>query len=246
MITSEMTAGERTEVSGGGQEGLPARLASIEVIASDYDRTLTALDLSLRPATVQAVDRASGAGIRIVIVSGRKLHFMARMSGMFERVDALVAENGAVISYNGRVRRLSEETGKRIADELEDRRVPIIRGDVISYVEKGNLEKARVALEGMGDYARLVRNVDSGMVLPTGVDKDSGLRVALELMGKRMDRTAVVGDGENDLSLFGLEALKVALGNSVRQIRERADVVYEKPGGEGVVEMIDSILSSRE
>ena len=171
---------------------------------------------------------------------------MARISGMFEHVDALVAENGAVISYNGLVRKLSEENGKRIADELEDRRVPIIRGDVISYVEKGNLERARVALEGMGNYARLVRNVDSGMVLPAGVDKDTGLRVALELMGKRMDRTAVVGDGENDLSLFRLEALKVALGNSVLQIRERADVVYEKPGGEGVVEMIEAILSSRE
>lgn len=228
-----------------GKDGY-SRLASVDVIASDYDRTLTQLDLSLSPETISAVDSASRKGISIVIVSGRGLRFMTRMSQMFERVDALVAENGAVVSYDGEIRRLSHRTGDMIADALTQQGVPFIKGEVISYIARGDLPKAVDAIPSMSGYAKLVKNVDSGMVLPLDVDKDSGLMVALQLMGKKLKNTLVVGDGENDISLFTTEALKIALGNSVPQIKEKADIVLNAPAGEGFVQLIGRLLSSRD
>ena len=98
----------------------------------------------------------------------------------------------------------------------------------------------------MNEYARLVKNIDSGMVLPLDVDKDRGLMLALQLMGKKVEKTLVVGDGENDMSLFNLPSLKVALSNSVPQLKERADIVLDSPGGEGIVEIVERVLSSRQ
>lgn len=241
-----MTREERTEanVTQAGNAG-DDRFASVDVIASDYDRTLTGPDLSLRPETIRAIDRASSSGIRIVIVSGRGLRFMTRMSQMFARVDALVAENGAVIAYDGEVKRLSHRTGEIIADALRERSVPFIKGEVISYIERGNLRRAEAAVQDMQEFARLVRNVDSGMVLPLDVDKDTGLKVALQLMGNQVDRTLVVGDGENDISLYTLNSLKVALGNSVPQLKERADIVLDAVGGDGLIEIVERILAGR-
>lgn len=221
------------------------RLASIDVIATDYDRTLTGLDLILRPETIRAIDMATKNGIGIVIVSGRGLRFMSRLSHMFARVDALVAENGAVVMFDGVIRRLSPRTGDIIAEKLAEKRVPFIKGEVISYIEKGSLHLAEKAVVEMSDYARLVRNIDSGMVLPADVDKDAGLKVALQLMGRKVERTLVVGDGENDMSLFTLGSLKVALDNSVPQLKERADIVLDSAGGEGVVEIVNRLLRSR-
>ena len=220
--------------------------ASVDVIATDYDRTLTGTDLVLRAETVSAVDRASRKGVGIIIVSGRGLRFMTRISRTFERVDALVAENGAVVAMDGEIRRLSQRTGHMIAEVLQDKGVPFIKGEVISYIEKGFLAEAEKAVASMNEYARLVKNIDSGMVLPLDVDKDRGLMLALQLMGKKVEKTLVVGDGENDMSLFNLPSLKVALSNSVPQLKERADIVLDSPGGEGIVEIVERVLSSRQ
>ncbi len=230
---------------GSSRTGDSNLFASVDVIASDYDRTLTGLDLNLSSETISAIDRASKEGIGIVIVSGRGLRFMTRISQLFERVDALVAENGAVVAYDGEIRRLSHRTGQVIADGLIERNVHFIKGEVISYIEKGYLQEAERAVEEMKDYAKLVKNIDSGMVLPADVDKDRGLLVALQLMGRKVERTLVVGDGENDISLFRLGTVKVALRNSVPQLKERADVVLDRPGGEGIVEIVERVLSSR-
>ena len=241
-----MTVQGRSETARGlSRAGGLERLASVNVIATDYDRTLTGTDLVLSPRTIEAVDRASSNGISVIIVSGRGLRFMTRMSLMFRRVDALVAENGAVVAFDGEIRRLSHRTGEMIAETLAEKGVGFTKGEVISYIAKGHLNEAEEAIKGMGDYAKLVRNIDSGMVLPLDVDKDRGLTVALELMGKSEIRTVVVGDGENDISLFTMNTLKVALSNSVEQLKELADIVLDSPGGQGIVEIVDMILSGR-
>ena len=187
----------------------------------------------------------SAAGIRIIIVSGRGLPFMLNMSARFSRVDALVAENGAVIVNGGHVEKLSEIKGKRIAEMLKERHVHFVRGQVISYIQKGYMREAEEAVSTMGGIAKIVRNLDSGMVLPDDVDKDVGLLHALRGLGIRPDETLVVGDGENDLSLYRGPFIKAALTNSVDEIKRLADFNAGEAGGRGVSSLIDRILAAR-
>ncbi len=227
------------------KEEIKGRLADVEAIATDYDRTLTDLGLNLHLDTIRAIDRASEAGIKIIIVSGRGLPFMLNMSSRFSRVDAMVAENGAVVVEDGSVEKLSETLGKKIARRLKEKHVHFVMGQVISYIQKGYMDEAETAVSEMSDIAKLVRNIDSGMVLPSDVDKDVGLQHALNKLGIDADRTVVVGDGENDISLYRAPFLKTALSNSVEEIRKRADLTVDSPGGEGVSKLVETILESR-
>ncbi len=223
----------------------PDSIGAVNVLATDYDRTLTDIDLTLSRETIRAVDDASEAGLGIIIVSGRGVRFMLNLKNRFRKVDALVAENGAVIMCNGSVERLQEQNGERIATLLMEHHVPFVKGQVISYIQKGHVHDAERAVLKMNGIAKLVRNLDSGMVLPSGVDKDVGLLQALDKLGRRASETAVVGDGENDMSLFEGPFFRVALQNSVSQLTERAAAVTESSGGEGVRELIAAILAAK-
>jgi phosphoglycolate phosphatase (TIGR01487 family) len=229
----------------GRKEDIRVKLGNVEAIATDYDRTLTDLGLNLRPETISALDTASEAGIKIIIVSGRGLPFMLNMSARFSRIDAMVAENGAVVVEDGTVEKLSEALGKKIAQRLKEKHVHFVMGQVISYIQKGYMEEAEAAVREMPDIAKLVRNIDSGMVLPADVDKDVGLQRALNRLGIEAERTVVVGDGENDISLFRGPFIKTALSNSVEEIRKRADLTIDSPGGEGVRKLVEAILENR-
>jgi len=224
----------------------PDSLGRINVLATDYDRTLTGLDLVLSRETISAVDSASEAGLGIIIVSGRGVQFMLNLQNRFRHIDALVAENGAVIIHNGSIDRLHEQTGAKIAMRLIEERVPFVKGQVISYIQKGHVEEAEKAVAQMGGIAKLVRNIESGMVLPSNVDKDVGLLHALGKMGKDASGTAVVGDGENDISMFDGPFFRVAMKNSVAQLVEKAHAVTEGEGGDGVRELVSAILYSKQ
>ena len=224
----------------------PVAFRSIGVIATDYDRTLTDLDMTLHRETIGAIDDASEAGLSIIIVSGRGVRFMMNLKSRFRQIDALVAENGAVVICNGSVERIHEQAGEKIAAHLLERHVPFVKGQVISYIQKGYLGEAEKAVAEMGGIAKLVRNIESGMVLPSGVDKDVGLLSALEKLGRSASETAIVGDGENDFSMFDGPFFKVALKNSVAQLQEKASAITEGVGGEGVRELLKAILAARE
>ncbi len=223
----------------------PGAFGAISVLATDYDRTLTDTDLVLNRETIRAVDEASDAGLGIIIVSGRGVRFMRNLTDRFRHIDALVAENGAVVVCNGHVEKLQERAGEKIAMQLMQHHVPFVKGQVISYIQKGHLEEAEKAVDSMGGIAKLVKNIDSGMVLPSNVDKDVGLLSALEKLGFSASETAVVGDGENDAAMFAGPFLRVALKNSVPQLTGRADAITDGAGGEGVRELISAILSAR-
>jgi len=224
---------------------LRRRMASVDTIAADYDRTLTTMDLQLTQKTIDLVDRLCSEGMRFIVVSGRSFHFMNNLVARFGGVDSFVAENGAIIYSGGDTVKISEEEGEKIKELLTSYGVHFVPGIVISYVAKGHIEEAERAVQRMGGISKLVRNIDSGMVLPRDVDKDVGLRVALSLKGGSFSRTLVVGDGENDISLYRTDAVRIALANSVAQLKERADAITEHAGSEGFAEIAESILEAR-
>jgi Cof subfamily protein (haloacid dehalogenase superfamily) len=60
---------------------------------------------------------------------------------------------------------------------------------------------------------------------PAGVSKGSGLTLLTEHLGLRLCRTAVVGDYYNDLSMFDVAGLAVAMGNAPADVQAAADLV---------------------
>lgn len=69
---------------------------------------------------------------------------------------------------------------------------------------------------------------------------------ALAALGKRLgirkEEIACIGDGENDLSMFRVSGLKIAMGNAVPQLKEKADFVTASNSCGGAAKAIEKYI----
>ena len=67
------------------------------------------------------------------------------------------------------------------------------------------------------------------MVLPSGVNKATGVLAALSEMCVSHHNAIGIGDAENDHALLGACECGIAVANSIQTLRERADVITTRP-----------------
>jgi len=82
------------------------------------------------------------------------------------------------------------------------------------------------------------------MVLPSGVNKATGLSAALDELGLSPHNVVGIGDAENDHAFLSLCECAVAVANALPMLQERADWVTQRAHGGGVIECINQLLAS--
>jgi Cof subfamily protein (haloacid dehalogenase superfamily) len=79
-----------------------------------------------------------------------------------------------------------------------------------------------------------------------GADKRKALYKLLNHLGIDHSEAAVIGDWYNDISLFKTDALKIAVENSVSEVKKLADFITQKSNNdEGVAEFLELVLKSK-
>ena len=79
-------------------------------------------------------------------------------------------------------------------------------------------------------------------VFAKGASKGTALSALAAHLGIRKEEIACIGDGENDLSMFNAAGLKIAMGNSVPELKEKADFVTESNNRNGVAEAVERYI----
>ena len=74
----------------------------------------------------------------------------------------------------------------------------------------------------------------SSDVVKSGISKASGVEQVLEKEGMTPENAMMFGDGSNDMEIFDFVGLKVAMGNAVSEIKEKADYVTDNVEGNGI------------
>jgi hypothetical protein len=74
-----------------------------------------------------------------------------------------------------------------------------------------------------------------------GTNKGSGVATFCEMFGIPRQDTIVIGDDINDVEMFQIAGLGVAMGNAIPQIRELADVIIDDNNCEGVAKFLESL-----
>jgi hydroxymethylpyrimidine pyrophosphatase-like HAD family hydrolase len=215
------------------------------VLACDYDGTL-ATEGVCSDQTVQALERVAAAGIRLVLVTGRTREELADVFDPGPLFEAIVVENGAVVIdvVTGREELLAPRIPSRLVDEFERTGVnPLVVGRVLCSTAWSQQPKLSAAIAKVGVDRQVVRNRDSAMVLPAGISKRTGLEAALRALGESASATVAVGDGENDVALFGVAGVSVAVANAVDVLKARADVVLTEPNGKGIQSLAAAIVA---
>jgi haloacid dehalogenase-like hydrolase/AAA domain-containing protein len=100
------------------------------------------------------------------------------------------------------------------------------------------------AIRDLGLELQVIFNKGAVMVLPTGVNKATGLTAALGELGLSPHNAVGVGDAENDHALLVTCECGVAVRNALPALRGKADLVTSAADGDGVAELIDRMVAS--
>lgn len=175
----------------------------------------------------------------MVLVTGRiASELRAVFPDALDHVDAIVAENGAVLATRAGVRLLAAPVGRAVSAWLAARGVPHRAGQVLVACATADEPAASEVIRELGLDCRLVRNRGELMIVPAGVTKGTGLIEVLDDMGLSRHNAIGVGDAENDHSLLHACEVGVAVANAVDAIRSHADAVLSLPDGQGVAVLL--------
>ena len=191
-----------------------------------------------------ALSTLRGTGVRAILVTGRELADFEALDFALTSFDLVVAENGAVLfdPHSGELRGLGTPPPPHFVEELRRRGVsPISIGlSIVATVEPHETAAIEVIKE-LGLEHQVIFNKGAVMILPPGVNKASGLKVALEQLRIAEADTVGVGDAENDHALLEMCGLGVAVANAIPSLKERAGWVTQAPYGAGVTELMEAM-----
>jgi len=217
-----------------------------KVLATDYDGTL-AWNGAVARATVESLDALRDTGRHLVLVTGREIEDLRAVFDRLDLFDLVVAENGAVLyrPLDGRIKLLAEPVPALFVEGLRARNVtPLSVGHVlVATMEPHEITVVKL-IRDLGLELQVIFNKGAVMILPSGINKASGLKAGLREIGLSIEETVGVGDAENDHGLLEICACGVAVENALPMLKEHADLVTRYPNGRGVQELIDHLIEN--
>jgi HAD superfamily hydrolase (TIGR01484 family) len=214
-------------------------------LATDYDGTL-AHNGVVTDETVAALQTLRDSGRKLVMVTGRELPDLKKVFPHFELFDKVVAENGALLytPASEEERPLAPPPPKEFVRELEKRGVaPLSVGRSIVATWEPHQATVLDVIRKHGLELEIIFNKGAVMVLPSGINKATGLCEAAAELGLSTHNIAGVGDAENDHAFLKACGLSVAVDNAIPAVKETAQLVTKGARGAGVEELIAAILA---
>lgn len=214
--------------------------------AFDYDGTL-ASDGRVFPSTVKALKALKDSDRKVLMVTGRELDDLLKVFPEVEMFDLVVAENGALIydPATKEEKKLTEDYSEALVAELKKRKVdPVYHGRCIISTWEPFHQHTIDAIKDLGLELQIIFNKGSVMVLPSGVNKGTGLVAALEMLGLSEHNVIGCGDAENDHAFMHMCQVAVAVSNALPSLKERADIVTIADHGAGIEEMVELLLAN--
>src|SRR4029079_3898150 len=216
-----------------------------QALACDYDGTIAERGV-VTPATRAALERFRASGRRVELVTGRLLPDLERVCPDWSIFDAIVAENGAV--YLRPPAHEARALGAPPPDSLMDRLraaevTPLVRGQVIVATSQPFEVQVMDAIRVLGLELHVIFNKGAVMVLPSGINKATGLDAALADLGLSRHDVVGIGDAENDHAFLARCGLAVAVADALPSLQAEADIVTRGGAGAGAVEIVEALLA---
>jgi len=212
-------------------------------LATDGDGTLLK-DNRMADEVAVALQRFRDAGGRLYLVTGERVEQLAEFPRL-NLFDHVVAENGAVL-FDPATRAeivLCERPPAQLVETLDERGACEVKsGRVVVTTKKDSKCQIEDVLADLKLDWQIISNRKDMLLLPKGVDKASGLAALLEKTGLQAEQVVGVGDAENDLALFSVCGLGVAVSDAVPQLKTHAQFITEGGAGDGIVELVERML----
>ncbi|HKQ39941.1 MAG TPA: HAD family hydrolase [Verrucomicrobiae bacterium] len=217
-----------------------------KALATDYDGTIAHHGL-VEPATVDALCRLKESGRKLLLVTGRELPDLFKVFSEVQMFHRVVAENGALIYDPGRDTQhlLADPPPPSFAEHLRQLGVKHLSvGRVIVAAQEMDSGLVQKAIEECGVPLEVIPNKGDLMVLPSGVNKATGLRTVLEEFDFDASAVVGVGDAENDAVFLDICGFSVAVANALPWLKERVDWVTPGDHGQGIRQLVRALVEN--
>ncbi len=214
-------------------------------LACDYDGTLAHHGV-VEKKSIDAIKELKKSGRKAILVTGRQLDDLQSVFSELTLFDCVVGENGGVLyfpsSHSTKVLAPAPQTD--FVEALKERKVePLAIGKTIVATWEPNEQIVMEVIRALGLELQIIFNKGAVMVLPSGVNKASGLKAGLQELLLSPHNVVAVGDAENDQAFLKICECSVAVHNAVNSLKDAADFVTNGDHGVGVRELIEMLLS---
>ncbi|MEM3366646.1 MAG: HAD hydrolase family protein [Candidatus Methanomethyliaceae archaeon] len=218
---------------------------NLDLIVMDYDRTIASEDLGFKIS-----DEVKEFLIKItqkkILATGRLFEDIPDKD-VVKIFDSLVVENGTIlITERGNRKEVlvgSEwlDTKKDLVKTLQEEGIKFKEGTVIIFGDRRDaaLLESIIIDRGLQNEIFIDFNKDGYMILPAGWNKGKGAKIAAINLGG--GRLMAIGDEINDMPLFEIADIRVAVGNAVPELKKMADIICQEDNGKGVIEVLKSL-----
>ena len=216
------------------------------VLVCDYDGTLASSG-HVDEEVIEALKRVRSSGRKLLLVTGRHLDDLMHVFPHLDLFDRVVAENGALLYRPAsREEKILSEAPKHVFIELLRQREvnPLGVGRVIVDTREPYEKTALEVIHELGLELQVIFNKGAVMILPSGLNKATGLVAALSELNLSPHNAVGIGDAENDHAFLSQCECAVAVENALPMVKERADFVTEGDHGRGVIELADKLMES--
>jgi hydroxymethylpyrimidine pyrophosphatase-like HAD family hydrolase len=215
-------------------------------LATDYDNTL-AHSGNVDATTLEALKKVKASGRKLVLVTGRRLPELLDVFPQIGLFDLVVVENGGLLfdPGNGQEIPLAGPPPATFIRRLQKVGVsPLAVGQTIVATWEPHETAVLTAIRDLGLELQIIFNKGAIMVLPSNVNKATGLLTALTRLGLSPLNVVGIGDAENDHAFLTACGCAVAVKNALPAVKERADWVTRSPCGSGVVELANLLVET--
>ena len=214
-------------------------------LAADFDGTV-AHDGRVLPETLAALRQLRLTGRRLLLVTGREVADVLSLLPDPKVFTYIIAENGAVL-YDPASRAeqvLGPPPPASLLSRLREKQVaPLSVGRCVLATFEPHQAAILEAIHDLGLELQISFNKGAVMVLPSGINKATGLQAALAGLEIAASNVVGVGDAENDHSFLSICGCSAAVANAVPMIRQNADLVLAGDHGAGVTELVDRLIN---
>jgi hydroxymethylpyrimidine pyrophosphatase-like HAD family hydrolase len=214
-------------------------------LACDYDGTL-AHHGQVDQKTIDAIKELKKSGRRAILVTGRELDDLENVFPELNIFDCIVGENGGLLYFpaSRTTKLLAAPPQTDFVEALKAKKVePLSVGKTIVATWEPNERIVMDVIRALGLELQIIFNKGAVMVLPSGVNKASGLRASLQELLLSPHNVVAIGDAENDHAFLKICECSVATHNAVDSLKDAADFVTSGDHGNGVCELIEMILA---
>ncbi len=216
----------------------------LSVLALDYDGTIARND-TLDDGVRTAIAEARTRGVTVILVTGRILDELSRVAESLHLVDAVVAENGAVVHFpdSGHTSMLAPHLPAAFVPALQARGIPHVAGRCLVDAATPDAHQLLEVIRELELPLVLIFNAGRVMAMAQGISKATGLARVLQMLRLPARNTVAIGDRENDHELLRLAEVGVAVEWGSAPLRAAADLVLRGPGPSAVGPYISGMVA---